>query len=544
MSAYSADRYSFASTPSVRASRERTQYVACSVCGEPNASYLFYRAGVRFVRCVGCGLVYVSPVGAAGPCYFDVAEAGRLVTRRDHQLSLADLALLIERLAREFAGRHGRAPERVVLLGRYFDELAEQPALAALGLTIVRITGEAFARLSEHSELGAAVARLAGAELVILNELLEACSDPGNVLLRVTQSLGPGAELAVVYADAESLPARLLRRHWPAFFDVKRAFFGFSQLLRLGERHGLSLVQQRALSTRRTPRYVLDRVLDAAPSARAWSRVMPHGPSVSLLTGLRVATFAHRPASLPSKELLSIVLPVYEEAATVRRVIEALLQKRLRIEKELVIVESGSRDKTREIVEEYRNTPGVRLVYEAAPRGKGRAVRSGLAACTGSIVLIQDADLEYDIDDYDALLEPILQRRASFVLGSRTLGAGDWKVRQFASGALSGLLLNLAQVGFAKTFNLLYQQRTTDVNTMFKVFRRACLDGVELESDGFELDIELVCKLVLAGHAPLEVPVNYVARDFEQGKKIRFWRDAWPSYAALFKYRRRAFGAS
>jgi hypothetical protein len=153
-------------------------------------------------------------------------------------------------------------------------------------------------------------------------------------------------------------------------------------------------------------------------------------------------------------------------------------------------------------------------------------------------VLIQDADLEYDIDDYDALLEPILQRRTSFVLGSRTLGADDWKVRRFAHGAVSGFLLNVAQVGFAMTFNLLYQQRTSDVNTMFKVFRRSCLDTVQLASDGFELDIELVCKLVLAGYAPLEVPVNYVARDFSQGKKIRFWRDAWPGYAAFFKYRR------
>ena len=232
------------------------------------------------------------------------------------------------------------------------------------------------------------------------------------------------------------------------------------------------------------------------------------------------------------------MLPVYEEAGTVRRVIEALLDKPLRLDKELIIVESGSRDGTREIVAEYADLPGVRVIYEPAPRGKGHAVRTGLAAASGSIVLIQDADLEYDIDDYDALLEPILQGRASFVLGSRTLGAGDWKVRRFAHGALSGLLLNLAQVGFAKTFNLLYQQRTTDVNTMFKVFRRSALDGIRLESDGFELDIELVCKLVLAGHAPLEVPVNYVARDFSEGKKIRFWRDAWPGYAAFFKYRR------
>ena len=83
---------SFASTPSVSASRQRTDYVACSVCGEPRAEYLFFRAGVRFVRCVGCGLVYVSPVGAAGPCYFDMAEVGRLVAPQDRKRAASDLA--------------------------------------------------------------------------------------------------------------------------------------------------------------------------------------------------------------------------------------------------------------------------------------------------------------------------------------------------------------------------------------------------------------------------------------------------------------------
>jgi Glycosyl transferase family 2 len=539
MSAYSARRYSFAPSASVRASRERTTYVACSVCGEASSQYLFFRAGVRFVRCNGCALVYVSPVGAAGPCYFDIAEVGRLVTPRDRVLALTDLSQMIQRLAREHAARRGRPPRRTILLGRYFAQLAERPELAALGLglEIVRIEGAAFAHLAEQSDLSACVARLQGAEVVILNELLEACSDPGKVLRQVAAAT-PGASIAVAYADIASMPARLLRRHWPAFFELKRAFFGLPQLLRLAESCGLGLVAHAALPAHRTPRYAAVRLLDALPRARGLERWLPALPQLPLFTGLRLATFEPRPASASAgAEKLSVVLPVYEEAGTVRQVIEALLEKPLRIAKELIIVESGSRDGTRAIVAEYASTPGVRVIYEPAPRGKGHAVRTGLAACTGSIVLIQDADLEYDIDDYDALLEPILQRRTSFVLGSRTLGAGDWKVRRFAHGRLAGFALNVAQVGFAQTFNLLYQQRTSDVNTMFKVFRRSCLDTLNLTSDGFELDIELVCKLVLAGHAPLEVPVNYVARDFSQGKKIRFWRDAWPGYAAFFKYR-------
>jgi hypothetical protein len=485
MSAYSARRYSFAPSASVRASRERTQYVPCSVCGEARSQYLFFRTGVRFVRCLGCSLVYVSPVGSAGPCYFDIAEVGRLATPRDRAFALQDLAQMIQRLAREHAARRGGLPRRTVLLGRYLDELVDQPELAELGLELVRIGGSAFARLAQQADLAAFAPGLADADLVILNELLEACSDPREVLRQVAAAASPSASIAIAYADVASLPARLLRRHWPAFFEQKRTFFGLPQLLRLAESSGLGLVAHGAASVHRTPRYAAVRLLDAWPGARGVERWVPAAPRLPLFTGLRLATFEGRAASAGlGAETLSVVLPVYEEAGTVRQVIETLLQKPLRIRKELVIVESGSQDGTREIVAEYANTPGVRVLYEPAPRGKGRAVRTGLAACTGSIVLIQDADLEYDIDDYDALLEPILQRRTSFVLGSRTLGAGDWKVRRFAQGALAGLALNVAQVGFAKTFNLLYQQRTSDVNTMFKVFRRSCLETVNLTSDG------------------------------------------------------------
>ena len=177
------------------------------------------------------------------------------------------------------------------------------------------------------------------------------------------------------------------------------------------------------------------------------------------------------------------------------------------------------------------------MVLEDRPQGKGHAVRTGLAQVTGTIVLIQDADFEYDIDDYDALLEPLLQHKATFVLGSRSLGHDDWKVRQYDATPVRGLLLNFAQVMFARTYSALYQQRVTDVNTMFKVFRAECLEGLDLKSDGFELDIELACKLAKNGHSPMEVPVNYVARGFAEGKKIRFWRDAVPSYASLFWHR-------
>ena len=163
-----------------------------------------------------------------------------------------------------------------------------------------------------------------------------------------------------------------------------------------------------------------------------------------------------------------------------------------------------------------------------------------VAACgaaAGTIVLIQDADFEYDLDDYDALLEPIVQRRTSFVLGSRSLGLDDWKVRRFGRSRVKAFLMNVAHLLFARIFNVLYQQRVTDPATMFKVFRRECIEGIEFVATGFSFDIELACMLARKGYSPMEVPVNYVARGFDEGKKVEFLRDFFPSVLMFFKCR-------
>jgi hypothetical protein len=123
------------------------------------------------------------------------------------------------------------------------------------------------------------------------------------------------------------------------------------------------------------------------------------------------------------------------------------------------------------------------------------------------------------------------------VLGSRSLGLDDWKVRRFARSRVKALLMNVAQLVFARTFNVLFQQRVTDVNTMFKVFRRECIEGVEFGANGFSFDIELACMVVKNGYSPMEVPVNYVARGFDEGKKINFLSEFFPSFLMFFKCR-------
>jgi Zn ribbon nucleic-acid-binding protein len=531
--------FEFEPTAAVAAARAHKRFVSCPACQADNSRYLFHHHGVRFVRCAGCGMVYVNPAREHAINYLDIERVRPFTNPRDRELLLRDFGSWMERLTAGYERIAGRTLERTLLLGRFLRGFSDVPAARRIGLTMAEIDDGAFARLSLASDVGWARAHLAQApQVVLLHELLEACSDPAVVLGKLVSAVPESTLFVVTYTNSDSLPARMMRRHWPPFFEHKTAFFSTGNLSALMARFGLVLKEQYAFPVTHTAQYVTERITRSA----LVSRLQQMGPwrdlPVAVRAGNRVAVFGRRAgADVKAGEKLSIVLPVYNEARYAAQVIDAVLAKPLKIDKELIVVESNSTDGTREIVRRYEGRPGVRVVYEDRPRGKGHAVRSGLKHVTGTIVLIQDADFEYDIEDYDSLLEPILQHKSTFVLGSRSLGLDDWKVRKYDATPVRGLALNFAQVVFARTYDLLYQQHVTDVNTMFKVFRAECLDGLDLECDGFALDIELACKLARNGNAPMEVPVNYVARGFDQGKKIRFWRDAWPSYAALFKYR-------
>jgi ribosomal protein S27E len=530
--------FEFEPTRAVVESRARSRYVMCSVCRADNSQYLFHKAGVRFVRCRTCRMVYVNPVGDARVNYFDVETLGQYVSEADRRHEAGSFERFLASMESHFARVEGQPLQRAVLLGRYLPEWGSSATARRVGLEIATIDDAEFRTLASDGELGWAKPQLQhGPQVVILNELLEACSNPTPVLEQLISVLPDSTWVVVVYANAESLPARTLARHWPPFFNQKTAFYNHENLTALMARFGLVITRQFPFPVRQTLGYVLARLAPEARPTRLFMKTPLAWLAAPLRTGRHVALFRRKSSVAVDKEKLSIVFPVYNEVRYVAQVIEAILAKDLAVDKELIIVESNSNDGTRDVVRTFEGREGVQVIYEDRARGKGAAVKVGLAAVTGSIVLIQDADFEYDIDDYDALLEPILQRRATFVLGSRSLGLDDWKVRRYANSVIKGFLLNFAQFIFAKTFNLLYQQRVTDVNTMFKVFRSECLDGLELECDGFNLDIELASKLVRAGHAPMEVPVNYVSRGFDEGKKISFLRDALPSYWAFFRYR-------
>jgi glycosyltransferase involved in cell wall biosynthesis len=221
---------------------------------------------------------------------------------------------------------------------------------------------------------------------------------------------------------------------------------------------------------------------------------------------------------------VSIIVPVYNERATVGEMMRGLMAKQLPgMRKEIIIVESNSTDGSRELVRGYEGHPDVKLLLQPAPRGKGYAVREGLRAATGDIVMIQDADLEYDFDDYDGLLAPLDHWQSMFVLGSRH--HGGWKMRQFTDDPVAAVVMNFGHAFFRSLINLALRTSIADPFTMFKVFRRDALHGLDFACNRFDFDIELLMKLVRKGYVPLELPVNYASRSFAEGKKVSVTRD-------------------
>jgi glycosyltransferase involved in cell wall biosynthesis len=235
--------------------------------------------------------------------------------------------------------------------------------------------------------------------------------------------------------------------------------------------------------------------------------------------------------------VLSIVMPVFNESSTFSVLMDQLLDLELTsVKKEIIIVESNSRDNSRELVLNYKDHPEVKIILQEKPNGKGNAVREGMEHATGDILLIQDADLEYDLNDYITLLEPILTYKNSFILGARH--GGKWKkMRHFSDQAQLSAYFNFGHILFTTLLNILYGQSMKDPFTMFKVFRRDCLYNLEFECNRFDFDFELVIKLLRKGYIPVEIPVNYYSRSFKEGKKVNMYRDPITWIMALLKYR-------
>jgi glycosyltransferase involved in cell wall biosynthesis len=238
-----------------------------------------------------------------------------------------------------------------------------------------------------------------------------------------------------------------------------------------------------------------------------------------------------------SPSLLSVIMPFHNEERTLAGIARQVLSMELPIPMELILVDDGSTDSGPHLVSEL--IKDERVVYLRLPKrsGKGVAVNQGICASRGNIILIQDADLEYDPREYPRALGQILGANCDFVLGSRVLGAGTWRFHKVAGKPLYSWALNSGSRLLTLIFRTVFRVGLTDPTTMLKVFRRECLDGIEFRSRGFDWDWEIICKFLRRGLVPLEVPISYNGRAPNEGKKLRLWRDGWMALLAILRYR-------
>ena len=247
---------------------------------------------------------------------------------------------------------------------------------------------------------------------------------------------------------------------------------------------------------------------------------------------------------------LSVLIPCYNEIDTIREIVERVLAVdltlrvrdgrfglplakdgtvELTLERELVIVDDGSKDGTRDILPELAKLPGVFVYYHEKNAGKGAAVRTAIEKATGDIMIVQDADLEYDPREYPVLVQPILENRSKVVYGSRFLG-GPRKT-MFFSHMLGNKMLTLFT-------NILFDTILSDMETCYKVFTREVAQQLRLKSPGWGFDPEITAKILKRGYRIYEVPISYTGREYNEGKKIS-WRDGLTVMWTLLKYRLR-----
>ena len=224
---------------------------------------------------------------------------------------------------------------------------------------------------------------------------------------------------------------------------------------------------------------------------------------------------------------LSVVVPVFNERNTLVEILRRMRAVELPdgIEREIIVVDDGSNDGTRDVLNQVGDST-VRVVMHEANLGKGAALRTGFAHATGDYVLVQDADLEYDPEDWPKLLNPVLRGRARVVYGSR-----------FTGERRNMLLLHWMGNRFlSMTTNVLYNTTLSDMETCYKLFDRDLVDDMKLQSNRFDIEAEITAKVLKRGIRIYEVPISYSGREFDEGKKIT-WRDGFAALWTLVKYR-------
>jgi hypothetical protein len=490
---------------------------SCPLCGAVHAAYFFSHSRCKVYRCGGCGLTFANPIPSS---FSDDAAASKPERAEEQHRTLISLL------------GDGARDRRVLVFADRDDSIFAQFQRMNIATKVA----------CDDIDLGV-MASGPGFDMVVVSDAIMRVPDPCRTLGMLRSSMVDGSLLIFNIALLDGSQARLMGRNWHEWRPTNRWYFtretlhlallsaGFEHVWFEPERRTYSLDQLADRFTQIDELSFAQRALVAIHGLfpgilRKWRFPLPQGTVV-------VSAVA---APKRTECVVSIIVPVFNEQATVRQLLDSLLKKPIEgVRKEVIIVESNSTDGSRQIVESYAQHKEVKIILQPKPRGKGYAVREGLGAVTGEIILIQDADLEYDLDDYEGLLGPLMAWQSMFVLGSRH--QSGWKMRKFSNAPVMAAVLNTGHQFFRTLVNLALHAQMTDPFTMFKVFRRDALFGVDLVSNRFDLDIELVMKLVRKGYVPLEIPVNYTSRSFSEGKKVSFVRDGLTWVWTILRFR-------
>ena len=226
---------------------------------------------------------------------------------------------------------------------------------------------------------------------------------------------------------------------------------------------------------------------------------------------------------------LSIIIPAYNEEKTILKVISRVKNAKLgNIKKEVIVVDDFSTDGTKRVLSKLKNK-GMKIFFHEKNQGKGAAIRTALKHATGDVILIQDADLEYDPKEYKKLIKPIIEGKAKVVYGSRFESIRKNLEKMYKLHYFGNLFLTVMT-------NILYGAKITDMETGYKVFRKEVIEGIKLRARRFDFEPEITAKILKKGYKIMEVPIDFMGRKFSEGKKIT-WKDGVKALYYLLKYR-------
>lgn len=528
----------------------------CLICGGKKIYYDFSIEKYRVEECDNCNIMRLNPqptneelARIYNSNYFLTGydEANGLSHASALKSSTADryLNLLQAYTAAPLTGRlleigcgHGdflvqAATRGLSVTGVEYSPHSAEVAAKKLGNNGQVICGEITQLLNYNEQF----------DYIVFADVIEHVRDPREFLRNAYSLLKKNGTAVAIVPSTDSFSARLMKNKWMEFKPEHLWYFSTRTLRRLLYSEGFGQtkvhIAKKTLSidyiTEHFDRYPVQPFTGILQFAR---RLLPRFiRKFPIRVDAGGIMMLAKKQDVSATKKLSIVMAVYNEEKTLRQTLDRVLAKQIdNLEIELIIVESKSTDNTREILREYEGRDRVKIIYQDMPRGKGNAIREGFTHISGDFVLIQDADDEYDFEDYDALVEPLMSGEASFVLGARH-GGRAWKMRQFSDQRLAGHFLNFGHWFFTLLINVFFNVRLKDPFTMFKVFRADCLRGIKLECNRFDFDFELLIKLIRSGNKPIEIPVNYRSRSFKEGKKVRVFRDPLTWLRAIAKFR-------